>query len=57
LVVSQARKAGFFGGLLVDFPDSTKAKKYFLVLMIGGAMPMPPALGTENSHINNTSKR
>lgn len=57
LVVSQARKAGFFGGLLVDFPDSTKAKKYFLVLMTGGAMPMPAALGTENAQVNYTSKR
>lgn len=57
LVVAQARKAGFFGGLLVDFPDSTKAKKYFLVLMTGGVMPMPAALGTENSQINYTLKR
>ncbi|XP_077283115.1 18S rRNA (guanine-N(7))-methyltransferase isoform X2 [Arctopsyche grandis] len=44
LVTSQAMKAGFYGGVLVDFPNSTKAKKYFLVLMTGGAMPMPKAL-------------
>lgn len=45
LVTSQAMKAGFYGGILVDFPNSTKAKKYFLVLMTGGSMQMPKALG------------
>lgn len=48
LITSQAMKAGFFGGILVDYPNSTKAKKYFLVLMTGGAMPMPKALGMLN---------
>ena len=45
MVTSQAMKAGFYGGIVVDFPNSTKAKKYFLVLMTGGAAPMPKALG------------
>ena len=40
-------KAGFFGGVVVDYPNSTKAKKFFLVLMTGGNMPLPQALGTE----------
>ena len=26
---------GFAGGLVVDYPHSTRAKKYFLVLMVG----------------------
>lgn len=39
-------KAGFYGGLVVDYPNSTKAKKFFLVLMTGGNMPLPKALGT-----------
>lgn len=46
LVTSQAMKAGFYGGVVVDYPNSTKAKKYFLVLMTGGNMPLPKALGT-----------
>ena len=28
-------KSGFTGGLIVDFPNSKKAKKYFLFLMAG----------------------
>lgn len=48
LITAQATKAGFFGGVVVDFPNSTKAKKMFLVLMAGGAAPLPKALGTEN---------
>ena len=30
LITSQAMKAGFTGGVLVDYPNSTKAKKFFL---------------------------
>uniref|UniRef100_A0A182LVY7 18S rRNA (guanine-N(7))-methyltransferase n=1 Tax=Anopheles culicifacies TaxID=139723 RepID=A0A182LVY7_9DIPT len=47
LVTSQAMKAGFYGGIVVDYPNSTKAKKYFLVLMTGGVAKLPTALGTE----------
>lgn len=47
LVTSQAMRAGFYGGLVVDYPHSTKAKKFFLVLMTGGDLPLPPALGEE----------
>ncbi|XP_024944904.1 probable 18S rRNA (guanine-N(7))-methyltransferase isoform X2 [Cephus cinctus] len=58
LVTTQAMKAGFFGGIVVDFPNSTKAKKFFLVLMTGGSMPLPKALGTEDtSTVSYTSKR
>ncbi|CAB3385017.1 probable 18S rRNA (guanine-N(7))-methyltransferase [Cloeon dipterum] len=46
LVMAQATRAGFFGGLVIDFPHSTKAKKVFLVLMTGGAQALPQALGT-----------
>lgn len=45
MVTTQAMKAGFYGGLVVDFPNSTKAKKYFLVLMTGGVVQLPNALG------------
>ena len=41
LLTSAAMRAGFSGGLVVDFPNSAKAKKYFLVLMVGQpAAPM-----------------
>lgn len=48
MVTSQAMKAGFYGGLVVDYPNSTKAKKYFLVLMTGGSAQLPQALGEWN---------
>ncbi|RZB40477.1 ribosome biogenesis methyltransferase WBSCR22 [Asbolus verrucosus] len=47
LVTAQAMKAGFYGGVVVDYPNSTKAKKFFLVLMTGGNVPLPKGLGTE----------
>ena len=40
-------KAGFTGGLVVDYPNSTKAKKFFLCLMTGGQQPLPAALGVD----------
>ncbi|KAK4878294.1 hypothetical protein RN001_010800 [Aquatica leii] len=38
LVTTQAMKAGFYGGMVIDYPHSTKAKKIFLVLMTGGCV-------------------
>lgn len=35
LITASAMRAGFSGGLIVDFPNSTKAKKYFLCLSAG----------------------
>lgn len=35
MITSAAMRAGFSGGLVVDFPNSAKAKKYYLVLMVG----------------------
>ncbi|EEB20038.1 conserved hypothetical protein [Pediculus humanus corporis] len=58
LITAQAMKAGFFGGVVVDFPNSTKAKKFFLVLMTGGAVELPKGLGEENTNeIDYTNKR
>jgi len=36
LITSIARKAGFGGGIVVDYPNSNKAKKVFLCLFVGG---------------------
>ncbi|XP_076233274.1 18S rRNA (guanine-N(7))-methyltransferase isoform X2 [Calliopsis andreniformis] len=49
LITTQATKAGFYGGVVVDFPNSTKAKKFFLVLMTGGPAVLPQALGTNDN--------
>lgn len=47
MLTSTAMKAGFSGGLVVDFPHSTRAKKYFLVLMVGSSSYQPQAQGVE----------
>lgn len=38
-------QAGFSGGLVVDYPHSTRAKKFFLVLMVGPSMVSMPQVG------------
>jgi len=49
LIVQQATRAGFNGGLMVDYPNSTKAKKVYLVLSCGDAnFQMPKALGVDD---------
>lgn len=52
-------RAGFYGGLVVDYPNSTRAKKYFLVLMTGGEAQLPDALGgdSETNQIGYSKKR
>ncbi|KAK2707755.1 probable 18S rRNA (guanine-N(7))-methyltransferase [Artemia franciscana] len=62
LITTQAMKSGFTGGLVVDFPNSTKAKKYFLVLMTGGPQPLPQGQtgmeeGTSNQAIFSKRER
>lgn len=41
LILACAMKAGFTGGLVVDFPNSTRAKKYYLCLMTGTPTALP----------------
>jgi 18S rRNA (guanine1575-N7)-methyltransferase len=43
LITSIAQKAGFGGGIVVDYPNSKKAKKIFLCLMVG--------TGGQNQHV------
>lgn len=38
------QKAGFGGGVVVDYPNSNKAKKVFLVLMVGSGGQVPQGL-------------
>lgn len=45
LINQQALRAGFVGGVVVDNPDSTKTKKFFLVLSCGGTrFKLPKAI-------------
>ncbi|XP_022797090.1 probable 18S rRNA (guanine-N(7))-methyltransferase [Stylophora pistillata] len=50
LITTQAMKAGFTGGLVVDYPNSTRAKKIFLCLFAGVVVDkLPKGLSTEDS--------
>lgn len=54
LLTASAMRAGFSGGLLVDYPNSAKAKKYFLCLTAGppekGAVePVPLGVDDDSS--------
>lgn len=62
LITQQAMKAGFTGGLVVDYPNSTKAKKMFLVLFTGGTNnQLPKALGEndigQSTSVSNNDRR
>ncbi|KAK7157031.1 hypothetical protein R3I94_006937 [Phoxinus phoxinus] len=47
LITAQAMKAGFTGGLVVDYPNSSKAKKFFLCLFAGVSGVLPKGLESE----------
>jgi len=58
LITTCSMKCGFTGGLVIDFPNSTRAKKYFLVLFCGSSinnqLPEPKGLDVkdeEEGHI------
>ena len=36
MISNAALKAGFSGNIVIDYPNSTKAKKIYLVLQLGG---------------------
>jgi len=58
LITASAMRAGFGGGLVIDFPHSTKAKKYFLVLLAGPpdeGFSMPVALGEDGMSVGGPS--
>lgn len=44
MITAAAMKCGFGGGLVVDYPHSTKAKKHFLVLYAGHSGDMPTVI-------------
>ncbi|KAJ3168335.1 hypothetical protein HDU88_001775 [Geranomyces variabilis] len=65
MIISSAMKAGFTGGLVVDFPNSSKAKKYYLCLFAGykdnakdsPALPKALGEGDEGAQVNYASNR
>lgn len=46
LIAQTASKVGFTGGLVIDYPNSSKAKKYYLCLSFERSYSVPKALGT-----------
>lgn len=53
VLVSQiASKVGFTGGVVVDYPNSTKAKKYYLCLSFERGYQVPTSLINTNSNPN-----
>jgi 18S rRNA (guanine1575-N7)-methyltransferase len=48
LIAQCASKVGFAGGVVVDYPNSTKAKKYYLCLSFERSYTIPAAMGTES---------
>jgi 18S rRNA (guanine1575-N7)-methyltransferase len=49
LISECAAKVGFAGGIVVDYPNSTKAKKHYLVLSFDRAYKAPNGLTVEGS--------
>src|SRR5271170_2851616 len=51
-VMAEAKKAGFGGGIVVDYPESKKARKYYLCLVAGStsASTFSTPLGLQETH-------
>ncbi|TXT13792.1 hypothetical protein VHUM_01159 [Vanrija humicola] len=56
LITSCAQKAGFGGGLVVDYPNSRKARKMYLCLMVG-QQEIPKGLDGEEISDASTAKK
>ena len=47
LIAQSASKVGFAGGVVIDYPNSSKAKKYYLCLSFERSYAVPRALGLD----------
>lgn len=67
MITTSALKNGFTGGVIVDYPNSQKAKKYYLFLMAGFSeeiyneaksviMPSAKTEGDESSEDENSRR-
>jgi 18S rRNA (guanine1575-N7)-methyltransferase len=66
MISNAAMSAGFTGGVVVDYPNSTKAKKYYLVLFAGTAdkqkkqtniLPEPRGVATATTTTSSSSRQ
>lgn len=55
LITNQAMRSGFTGGVIVDYPNSTRAKKMFLMLFAGGAASAVVPRGLGGAEAANTT--
>lgn len=51
MITTAAQRAGFGGGLVVDYPNSRKARKMYLCLMVG-QQEIPKALDGEEMDVD-----
>jgi 18S rRNA (guanine1575-N7)-methyltransferase len=60
-VMAEAKRAGFGGGIVVDYPDSKKARKYYLCLVAGftdsNTFSTPQGLTDEATDQRSTKRR
>ena len=59
MITTAAMKCGFGGGCVIDYPNSTKASKCYLVLFAGipaKQCSLPQGKGDHLSHNNNTQE-
>lgn len=56
LITSIAQKAGFGGGIVVDYPNSNKAKKVFLVLLVGSGGQVPKGIDGDENAVQDDTK-
>ena len=58
-VMAEAKRAGFGGGIVVDYPESKKARKYYLCLVAGStsANTFSTPLGLQEETEKSTKRR
>jgi 18S rRNA (guanine1575-N7)-methyltransferase len=56
MITSAAQKAGFGGGLVVDYPNSTKKRKMYLCLMVG-QQEIPKGIDGEQAQLSEKRRR
>lgn len=57
LIATAAAKAGFSGGIVVDFPNSAKAKKHYLCLSMDRSYRKPEAKAEASPDMHHESKQ
>jgi 18S rRNA (guanine1575-N7)-methyltransferase len=55
MIAQAASRVGFAGGIVVDYPNSTKAKKVYLCLSFERSYQVPRGLINETADRNNVN--